>query len=122
MLDDADVPVAKGDIVKALHNLERSPLREELDLLQARAANAIRNLSKGRSIRSVRISAGNAGWVWQDSAISDDEWRRRASNAPRPEPPIGIVRVIAPTAHVVLIGLSEREFDVVFNEPGGELE
>ena len=106
LLDDADAPVARQDVVNALHTLDHNPTAEEIAVLRRRADNAITHLVNVELIRSVMVSFGYKGWVWTHREVTDEEWIAR-SKQPRPEPPIGIIRISAPEAFVVVVGPTE---------------
>lgn len=103
MLDDADAPVARQEIVSALHADKGDPTADEIAVLRRRADNAITHLVNAGLIRSVMVWYGYKGWVWNDREVTDEEWIRRGKQ-PRSEPPIGIIRIGAPEAFVVVVG------------------
>lgn len=103
LLDDADAPVARQDIVDRLREAGRDPTDEELASLRRRADNAITYLVRAGLIRSLMVGFGCKGWVWNDRGITDEEWVIRGKQ-PRPDPPIGILRMSAPEGFVVVIG------------------
>jgi hypothetical protein len=106
LLDDADVPVRKGQLVNALVAKPRS------DGVSAdfRARYAIWFLKKAGLIRAVMVGGQTAGWIWNDRDIEDEEWRRRAK-LPTSPPPIGVTRTFAPDAFAVVIGETRRLAD-----------
>lgn len=105
LLDDAEAPVARQEIVNALHGAGAGgdPTADELAALRLRADNAVTHLVRAGLIRSLMVWFGYKGWVWNDRDITDEEWISRGKQ-PRSEPPIGILRVSAPEAFVVVIG------------------
>lgn len=110
LLDDADAPVARQDIVNALHTPDHNPTAEEIAVLRRRADNAIAHLVNADLIRSVMVWYGYKGWVWTDREVTDQEWIDRGKQ-PRPEPPIGIIPMKAPEAFVVVVGPPEAAPD-----------
>jgi hypothetical protein len=101
LLDDAYAPVATRALVEALND-RRPPTTDELPSLENRARRAIFRLKEAAQIRAVRLTGGEAGWVWNDRAISDAQWQGQAR---QPDPPKAdpIVRMFAPEAAVVVV-------------------
>lgn len=102
LLDDAYIPVGTSALMDALRDPGDDPSPAELHIIDLRARRAIAHLNNAGAIRSVRL-ADAAGWVWADLAISDEQLRERARQPRQPAAPIGIVRMGAPEAFVVVV-------------------
>ena len=103
LLDDAEYPVLRETIIDALNDRNRPPTSEEATMDERRARLAIGQMQRDDWIRRVQLNAKNVGWVWNDRTYSDDEWRARFNRRSEFHPPIGVVRIGVPEAHVVTV-------------------
>lgn len=119
LLDDADRPVFYQEMVEALNDRCRPVHVDELKVDDTRARLALAQLRRDKWARALRIG-GTHGWVWSDQDITDDEWRARHDRSLMPREPvdgaqasgcIGIIRLSAPDAHVVVIGPERLKAD-----------
>lgn len=102
LLDEADAPVTRAALIVALRPDGLDPTIADPQSLSLRADNAITALVRNSAIRCVG-GGPRKGWVWNDREVTDEEWLRRAM-LPAPPPPIGMFRLSAPEAFVVVIG------------------
>ena len=108
LFEDSNYPIFFKDMVAALNDLRREPTDREREVLERRARIARAGLRRNKWIRTIGLGA-EASWVWSERGISDDEWLRRLRHPGDLGPSIGLIRVTAPEAFVV----------VVSNAPGG---
>ena len=117
LLDDADWPVLYQEMIDAMNDSGRPTDAREREIDETRARIALAQLRRDKWARAVRI-AKTHGWVWDDRDISDDEWRDRHERRQAAAEPIdgalasgsiGVIRLSAPEAHVVVIGPSSSK-------------
>lgn len=114
MLDDADWPVTPSEMVEALNDRGRQPTALELEIDETRARIALAQFRRNDWVRSVRLGGADRGWVWNDRAITDNQWRVRyynglkiakaAADSEHASGSLGVIRLGAPDADVVVIG------------------
>lgn len=106
VLDGATAPKPTEAMVVALWRQLPIQSVTRLDEMRARARHALHHLRDRGQIRSVKLSAGRAGWVWNHFGLSDAEWKERAARTPEEGYDLPIVRMTPPTAKVFVIGES----------------
>lgn len=123
-LDDSDVPVPKqtflrllaeeagggsslgdGLIAQAVGGRKVFSPRQA-DELEERLRRVLTHLSQKALIRAIRAGPERSGWVWNDVALTDQQWKDRAVRGPVDGYRLPVLRVVAPEASVVVIGPS----------------
>jgi len=77
MLDDARAPLSKRDLIAARKlDLTGETSRSGKDAFQ-RVSAALKYLRADDLIRPITLGSNCVGWVWNDAALTDEEWRER---------------------------------------------
>lgn len=115
LLDDADVPVTRRNLIDALAEADGCAPDWQPDYaanapLTLRAIYAIRCLKAAGDIRAIDLRPTRTGFVWNHIDRSDDDWKARALAKPTSPPrlPPRVIRLSAPEAFVVVLGPKEE--------------
>lgn len=120
-LDDAEAPVQKQTFLRLLAEAEGGPViggsafselsnnkrlfsPEQAEALEHRLRRVLTHLNDRGLARAVRAGPERSGWVWNDIALTDAQWKARAELGPVDGYRLPILRLIPPEAHVVVIG------------------
>lgn len=111
MLDDADRPILFSEMIDAMNDAEVELSPEQREAHETRARIALAQYRRGEWAKAIRIGRTH-GWVWAEREITDDEWRERFDKRSAATGPIGIIRLGAPDAAVVLIRTARRNSSI----------
>jgi DNA invertase Pin-like site-specific DNA recombinase len=104
LLDDAGWPVSFREMIDAVNDRGRPTDAGEAEIDETRARIALAQFRRDGWVRSIVLGLHERGWVWNDRDVSDDEWREEYARRAEIDPPIGIIRLGAPDAAVIVIG------------------
>ena len=105
LLDQGQVPITETQFLRALSGADEVK-PDQQDALKRRLAKAQSYLLERHLAHEVEIDPEHTGWVWDDTIVSDEEWKTRALHPPSAPPLRRVLKAWAPEATVVVIGPS----------------